>query len=288
MAKYFSHWLPAEQRSSFSSAGYYAYMVKPNLTIISLNSNFCNNLNLWLLKSPRDPAAHLVWLVEELLKAEASGSKVHIISHIPPGTSDCLGAWSHQYSRIVERFSSIITGQFYGHSHWDEFSILYNNSEAISMAFVTPSLTPHGGLNPAYRVYYTDSSRPEATHLVMDMDTYSIDLPSANINTTHLNYKLEYKARKSLNISDLGPESWAGYVWTLVRDETVWQEFYNRYSREGPKTRNKCENECKQEILCRLVTFDREDTKACEKIKEEMKEQLKTNDDDYESWLDWE
>ena len=86
----------------------------------------------------------------------------------------------------------------------------------------------------------------------------------------------------------MSPESWADYVWTLVRDETVWQEFYNRYSREGPKTRNKCQNDCKQEILCRLVTFDREDTKACEKIKEEMKKQSKTDDDDYESWLDWE
>ena len=33
----------------------------------------------------------------------------------------------------------------------------------ISLAYMAPSLTPHDGLNPGYRVYLTDSSDPEAT-----------------------------------------------------------------------------------------------------------------------------
>ena len=38
-----------------------------------------------------------------------------------------------QYARIVERFSNIIRGQFYGHTHYDEFSVLFNNqSEPVS------------------------------------------------------------------------------------------------------------------------------------------------------------
>ena len=79
------------------------------------------------------PAGQLVWMVEELMAAEKSGSMVYIISHIPPGLTNCLAAWSHQYTRIIQRFSNIIRGQFYGHTHYDEFSVLYNNqSEPVS------------------------------------------------------------------------------------------------------------------------------------------------------------
>ena len=100
------------------------------MTILSVNSNFCNNYNLWLLPWPEDPAGQLAWLVQELTSAENSGSMVYIISHIPPGLTNCLSAWSHQvrptqchtrclnnnnnlqYARIVERFSNIIRAQF--------------------------------------------------------------------------------------------------------------------------------------------------------------------------------
>merc|ERR1719410_1289023 len=156
MSRYFSPWLLKEQQLQMSKTGSYSYQVKPNLTIISVNNNFCNNLNLWLLPHPRDPANRLTWLVEELHKAETSGGKVYIISHIPPGLSDCLVSWSHQYTRIVTRFSNIILGQFYGHTHFDEFSVLYNSQgEPISVGFIAPSVTPHDGLNPAYRIYLT-------------------------------------------------------------------------------------------------------------------------------------
>ena len=64
--------------------------MRPGLTVISVNSNFCNNLNLWLLPSPRDPTSQLVWLYQELRRAERSEEKVHIITHIPPGSSNCL------------------------------------------------------------------------------------------------------------------------------------------------------------------------------------------------------
>lgn len=50
-----------------------------------------------------DPAQELQWLVYELQNAEFKGEKVHILGHIPPGHSDCLKVWSHNYYRIVNR-----------------------------------------------------------------------------------------------------------------------------------------------------------------------------------------
>ena len=82
-----------ERTAQFAQAGFYAHTVLPGLTVISLNTNFCNNLNLWLLPSPADPAGQLTWLVERLLEAEAVGTRVHIISHIPPGSNSCLSKY---------------------------------------------------------------------------------------------------------------------------------------------------------------------------------------------------
>lgn len=253
---------------------------------MSVNSNYCNNLNLWLLLQPRDPAGHLTWLVSELAEAERAGSKVFIISHIPPGSSSCLAAWSHQYSRIVTRYSNVITGQFYGHTHLDEFSILYNSSnpsQPISVGFTAPSLTPHDGLNPGYRIFLSDSSRPDASHALIDHHTFSLDLTQANLddNNKSLKYTLEYSALRSLNLEDMSPTSWNKYVNKLVENDEAWALFYKRYSRNGPATDAACDSECKKNTLCRLVTFDSSDKTHCENIIEKN-----IDGDESEDWWD--
>lgn len=58
----------------------------------------------WLLINSTDPGGQLQWLVEQLSKAEEAGDKVHILGHIPPGSGDCLTAWSWTYYKIVNRY----------------------------------------------------------------------------------------------------------------------------------------------------------------------------------------
>ena len=57
----------------------------------------------WLSYDWQDNSGVLSWLVEILSAAESVGDKVHIISHIPPGNHDCLGAWGRNYAHIIER-----------------------------------------------------------------------------------------------------------------------------------------------------------------------------------------
>ena len=48
--------------------------------MISLNMNFCNSGNWWLLINTTDPAGMLDWLITELQDAENKGDKVkHLI-----------------------------------------------------------------------------------------------------------------------------------------------------------------------------------------------------------------
>jgi hypothetical protein len=62
----------------------------------------------------------------------------------------------------VYRFRNTIIGQFFGHTHFDEFELFFappeQGSEAVSIAYLAPSQTPHDGLNPAYRVYTIDGN----------------------------------------------------------------------------------------------------------------------------------
>ena len=65
--------------------------MRPHLRVISINTNFCNNLNFWLLLNFADPHYHLHWLYKQLHKAEMNKEKVYLLGHIPPGSDSCLG-----------------------------------------------------------------------------------------------------------------------------------------------------------------------------------------------------
>lgn len=102
----------------------------------------------------------LRWLHDTLAEAERTGERVHLLGHVPANDVSCLSAWNLEYVRIVRRFAHIISGQFYGHTHRDEFSIVYEGSPstaALNVAWTGGSATSFVGLNSNYRLYYLDS-----------------------------------------------------------------------------------------------------------------------------------
>ena len=75
------------------------------------------------------------------------------------------GQWSEEYARIIERFRNIISAQFFGHTHQDEFEIFFGDNEVgkripTNMAYLAPSQTPIDGVNPAYRIFMIDGLCP--------------------------------------------------------------------------------------------------------------------------------
>ena len=71
-----------------------------------------------------------------------------------------------------------MTGQFYGHTHNDEFTMFYDydtNKIPINMAYVTPSVTPFTGLNPSFRFYTLDGPY-EGASMVSRIQKYKIPL----------------------------------------------------------------------------------------------------------------
>ena len=165
MYEIWQKWIPEnESKASFTKAGFYSKQILPNLKLISLNSNFGYRMNFWNVFNPIDPGNQLSWLINELEQAEKQNNSVMIISHLPP-SNECIGSWTHNYIRIVERFKKVIVGHFNGHTHKDEIGVVYSKKQTsngavnypVGAVFMAPSITTYSNLNPAYRIFTLDS-----------------------------------------------------------------------------------------------------------------------------------
>jgi sphingomyelin phosphodiesterase len=76
-----------------------------------------------------------------------------------------------RFNALTDRYSYIIRGQFYGHSHTDHFSFfpsINNNSRIVNYFFIAPSLTTYSDKNPEYRIMTIDYD----TLQVLDYEQY--------------------------------------------------------------------------------------------------------------------
>ncbi|XP_019869061.1 sphingomyelin phosphodiesterase [Aethina tumida] len=254
VAENWKKWLPESAENTVMHGGFFSVLLRPGFRLISLNTNYCHSLSWWLLVNSTDPAQELKWLVYQLQEAENNDEKVHIIGHIPPGSSDCMKTWSANFNRIVNRYENIITGQFYGHSHADEFEVFYDmpeNSRATNVAYLGPSVTTYDNYNPAYRIYYVDGDHNATTREVIDHETWTMDLDLANEGDNEPIWYRLYSAKSAYGFPSLRPAYWSKLITDMVGDEYLFNDFYKFYYRDSP-TRPKCNEQCRLQILCDL------------------------------------
>ncbi|KAE8749617.1 hypothetical protein FOCC_FOCC003605 [Frankliniella occidentalis] len=230
VASQWSHWLPANQTGLVRRGAFYSVLFKPGLRVVSINTNFCNDKNWWLLLNSDDPDQELHWLVEELHRAEVAGEKVLVVGHIPPGTPECRSVWSRNLDEILFRYESTVSGLFFGHNHWDEFQLFFDRTNPdklrpYAVAYVSPSVTPYEKPNPAYRVYYLDGERPDSTYSVLDHDTWTMDLKAANREGSPQWMRL-YSARRAYDMASLTPASWTKLVRDMATNDDLFDSFY--------------------------------------------------------------
>lgn len=80
---------------------------------------------------------------------------VYIIGHIPPRSA--LNDWAMRFDALTDRYSYIIRGQFYGHTHTDHVCLFFsmkNDSKLVNYCLIAPSL--QCGKNPEYRIMEID------------------------------------------------------------------------------------------------------------------------------------
>uniref|UniRef100_A0A3P9KPA0 Sphingomyelin phosphodiesterase n=1 Tax=Oryzias latipes TaxID=8090 RepID=A0A3P9KPA0_ORYLA len=271
MAEEWAPWLPEPALKTLRYGGFYTVEIQPGLRVVSLNMNFCARENFWLMVNSTDPANQLQWLVHILQDSEEKGEKVHIIGHIPPGL--CLGSWSWNYYHIINRYESTVTGQFFGHTHLDEFQMFYDEetmTRAVGVAFVAPSVTTYVNLNPGYRVYIVDGNYKGSSRLVLDHETYILNLTEVNRPEVLGNpvkdpkWTLLYRATEAYGLPTMFPSDYDLLLRTFISNDRVFQKFW--YLRHKGHVSEVCKESCKTTILCFLQSGRSDQLEQCDLI----------------------
>lgn len=266
LADTWKHWLPQDALDSVRRGAYYSVLVHPGLRVISLNMNYCNSQNWWMLLNTTDPTGELQWLIAELQKSEDAGEKVHILGHIPPGYTDCLKSWSWNYYRIVNRYQNTITGQFFGHTHTDEFEVFYDTATfktPVDVAFIAPSVTTFSGLNMGYRFYTVDGVYNGSSYEVLDHETYYANLTKAN-SEGHITWEFEYSAKAAFNMPSTFPKDWDNLINAMKTDDFLLEKYNKFYSKSVNS--GACDADCKKALLCSARTGRSHDKNLCQEF----------------------
>ncbi|KAK2703000.1 hypothetical protein QYM36_018450, partial [Artemia franciscana] len=274
IADAWSVWLPEDALTTLRYGGYYSTLVREGLRVISANFNYCYTYNWWIIHESRDPANGLQFIQSELEKAEAAGEKVYIISHIVPGKGDCWQIYTRELNKVVNRFEDTLAGQFYGHTHSDEFKIFYDTedpSRAINVAWIGPSLTSYVDINPGYKVYLLDGEREGSTFGMLEHEAWIMNLTEANIGPSEPNWFKLYDGRETFGLNSLSAQDMSNLVDRFIIDEELFQTYYRNYVKQGdPAMLEGCDIECKQDLLCSMVTSNFGDQTKCNEISRKM------------------
>jgi hypothetical protein len=206
-----------------------------------------------------DHAEQMKFLDEVLESSMKKKEKVIISGHIPPlGTSE---RWFphklDQFEKIIQKYHSIIIGQFYGHAHEDSFSFMVDNdNKIINKAFIGGVVTPLSRKNPTTRLYKYDAD----TFELLDYEDFYIPLKEAE-ESGKIIWKKLYQFTEEYNLPDLSNDSFEKLYQSFKTSDEYWNKFnLNFHSRWANRN---CQGGCKKNNLCRMISPTQERFKKC-------------------------
>ncbi|XP_040821251.1 acid sphingomyelinase-like phosphodiesterase 3a isoform X1 [Ochotona curzoniae] len=264
VANLWGPWLEEEAILTLRKGGFYTQKATTNLRIISLNTNLYYSPNVVTLNKT-DPANQFEWLENTLNNSQINGEKVYIIAHVPVGYlpfSRSITAMREYYNErlvdIFRRYSDVIVGQFYGHTHRDSIMILSDkNGSPVNSLFVAPAVTPVKSIleketnNPGIRLFQYDPH----DYKLLDMLQYYLNLTEANLKEES-NWKLEYVLTHTYGIEDLHPKN----LYRLAKefaslDSKQFVKYYN-YFFVSYDSSVVCDSTCKAFQICAIMNLD--------------------------------
>lgn len=228
---------------TFSKGGYYQASMPwdSSQVFIGINSVFfsSNYFNACNPSDTSDPGREqLQWLKQSLARCAATGKKVWLSCHIPPGInvySSSSGSgpcekptvtmwksnYNQEYLALVNQYSSIIMAGMAGHTHMDDFRVLGTDSTVSSFIHITPAVSPIFGNNPAFQ---SISWEPGSMRFLNSI-TYrfnGIEAPGKN------NWNEEYNYARTYGTKSLDAQTLNG-VWKKMMKDSAARTSYLKY-----------------------------------------------------------
>ncbi len=200
--------------ATYTKGGYYsAELPGTNLMVIGLNTVAFSTY----VSGNNDTAVNeeLAWFDAKLASAKASGKKVWLLLHVPPGadiyttakSADANGhitatsatmmwkaAYQTSFLGIVAKYPGVISMTLAGHTHMDEYRIL-PSSEVIE---IIPSISTRSGNDPAFKVLaVTGDALASGDYVSLNYDLAAKPLQFTNYYT----FSMAFAAQGLLNDS---------------------------------------------------------------------------------------
>jgi hypothetical protein len=198
--------------------------------------------------------------------AKAKGEKVILLGHHPVGGADFIVEQSRWYQSLVRNYSDVIVLQPTGHTHVDEFRMIYDpkTGEPKSVVFVAPAFSAGGKKNPSMRVYYLDRNSFE----LIDYDHYYLDLtPNTPRKSEEFNVatdwiRLLYSAKSAYGLADMSPQSWHDLTERFKTDTALLRK-HLQHSDALAAENYICLASCRREHICRMQNADYDTYNDC-------------------------
>jgi len=263
LSELWSHWLTPESKESFKKFGRYSQL-HPNtkLRIVALNSFTKDATNSFNFGNITDVWGELQWLYNVLKKAEINEESVLIIGHYPPLNTFIINEWAKRYLVLMDRFSDMVVGQFFGHVHEDTFQVepsFSNPAEFSGIAFLHPAMTTNILLNPSYRVYEFDRE----SYLMLNYNQYRFNVSESNKLDKPI-WKLAYRFTEYYDLPGILPEHLYELAKRILNNKEYFMKFALMSYGESPKSEKYMADLSKMHsTYCTLINGEQDELLKC-------------------------
>lgn len=270
-AKLWAPWLQAEALSTLREGGFYSQLARPGLRVLSLNTVLYYGPDS-ATANASDPAGQYEWLQGTLEKAAQNLEKVFIIAHVPVGylpfARDITAVRRHHNERLVaifRKYSHVIAGHFYGHTHRDSLMVLLSpDGKPLTSMFVSPAVTPIKSAlepysnNPAFRMCFYDSS----DFTLLDIWQYYLNLTEAN-ERQRAEWRREYVMTEAFGLDDLRPHNLLQLALGFRLPQAKSFDKYFSHFMVSYNESLRCEKDCKLSQVCAVLYLDHQGYSDC-------------------------
>uniref|UniRef100_A0A672N4Y7 Sphingomyelin phosphodiesterase acid like 3B n=1 Tax=Sinocyclocheilus grahami TaxID=75366 RepID=A0A672N4Y7_SINGR len=238
-------WLHAASKETFKIGGYYTekLLYQTGFRVVVLNTNLYYDQNK-LTENIKDPADQFSWPLFCL-------TQVYIIGHVPPGFFEKKRdkAWfrkefNKRYIDLIQKYSAVIQGQFFGHHHTDSFRMFYSSKGIFNSATNSPWFTRF------YSCCFV---------FLKDIITYYMNLTYSNV--VHERWEKAYRLTEAFRVPDASPTSMHRVMERISSDKCYLQKYYEFNSVNYDLT--ECHADCRVDHVCAMREVDFEAYEKC-------------------------
>lgn len=256
LAMFARAWVPLQRNKSavtdsafvnrFSKGGYYTFPFPDarNAQMVVLNTVFFSSSYANSCGNPAaDPAGdEFTWLDSVMNVVKRKNQQAWMVYHIPPGvnvypvvndSNSCSSAiplmWTEQantrFLALVRQYASQLKAALAGHTHMDDFRVIYDGAVPVSFIHITPAISPLFGNNPGFqRITYSSTALT-----LQNAETFYL-----NVSKSGSAWTAEYNFRKTYGVDGINATTLDKVRRKILTDTVYRMKYINLYDVSNP------------------------------------------------------